>query len=363
MMMLAGKRLESGTLDPLVIAEIGVNYYDIAAQQGIGLMEAAKLMLREAIEAGADMAKFQTYKAGKIAARNSPAYWDTTKETTRSQHELFLKHDHFDREDYEELAAYSNSLGAPFLSTPFDLEAVDFLSPLMPAFKIASADITNPPLLRAAAVKGKPMLLSVGACGLEDVRRAVGWIREANPDAPICLLHCILNYPTEKRNANLRMIQGLREEFPDLPVGYSDHTIPTADALELVTAVLMGACVIEKHFTLDKSLPGNDHYHAMDPSDLRLFLSQMERVRELGGIREKVLLDCEAAALKYARRSIVTARPVAAGEVFTLENLIMKRPGTGISPVELDRVVGSTARRDLPEDEILQWEDVAPRSS
>jgi len=357
-MKIAGKELRTGSLEPLIIAEIGVNFYDIAASHGIPLMDAAKLMLKESIEAGAHMAKFQTYKAEKIAAKDSPAYWDTSKETTRSQHELFLKFDRLESRDYRELAEYSESLGAPFLSTPFDLEAVDFLDDLMPAFKIASADITNFPLLEAVARKNKPVLLSVGACSLEEVKNAVLILKNASPKTEICLLHCVLNYPTLKENAHLGMIQGLQDEFPDLPIGYSDHTEPTKDLLELVMGVLLGACVIEKHFTLDKTLPGNDHYHAMDPDDLRNFVRQMDRVRELYGSRRKVLLESEIPALQFARRSIVTSKIVAAGEKFTMENLIMKRPGTGIPPTELRQVLGAKAKTQLEEDTILRWEHI-----
>lgn len=362
-MEIAGKELVTGSLNPLVIAEVGVNYYDIAVSRDIPLMDAAKLILREAIDAGADMAKFQTYKADKIASKDSPAYWDTSKETTKSQHELFQKFDHFDHAAYEELAAYSATLGAPFLSTPFDLEAVDFLEPLMPAYKIASADINNLPLLSAVASKGKPVLLSVGASTLAEVQQAVRFLKKENGRVEICLLHCILNYPTRKEDANLGMIQGLQDEFPDLPVGYSDHTEPTQDMLELVTAVLLGSCVIEKHFTLDKSLPGNDHYHAMDPADLRTFLNQMERVRELYGSRQKSCLESELNSVKFARRSIVTARAIQAGELISGDDLIMKRPGTGIPPTDLDKVIGARTSVTLEEDTILQWEHLSLESS
>jgi N-acetylneuraminate synthase len=353
---LAGKEIRNDSLDPLIIAEIGVNYYDIAAKEGITPMEAAKLMLRECIGAGAHMAKFQTYKHDKIASKDSPAYWDTTQETTRSQYELFAKFDSFGEEDYRELAAYSESLGAPFLSTPFDLEAVDFLNDLMPTFKVASADITNLPLLRRVAEKGKPVILSGGASSVEDIDRALATLREVDPGCDIALLHCILNYPTLNPNANLGMILGLRDRYPDLPIGYSDHTLPSPDMLEVVTAVLYGACVIEKHFTLDKSLPGNDHYHAMDPYDLRNFVRQLARVRELFGQRDKIILESEAPAVQFARRSVVLAQDIPAGAVIREEDLIMKRPGTGISPVDLDRVIGRKAAVDLAEDQILQWE-------
>lgn len=353
---IAGKELYSGTLDPLVIAEIGVNFYDIAERHGIPLMDAAKLMLKEAIDAGADMAKFQTYKAETLAAKNSPAYWDTTKETTTSQFQLFKKFDHFGEAEYRELAAYSEGLGAPFLSTPFDLEAVDYLSDLMPVFKIASADIANVPLLERIADKGKPILLSVGASSVEDIRVALDTIRGVDPNLDIVLLQCVLNYPTPAENANLGMIQGVRDAFPDLPVGYSDHTEPSEDMLEILTAVLLGACVIEKHFTLDKSIPGNDHYHAMDPEDLRRLKRQLARLRTIYGSRKKVILESEQISVRNARRSIVLKQAVRAGETISENQLIMKRPGIGIPPTQLRRVIGARAARDLEADEILQWE-------
>ncbi|NUN95971.1 MAG: N-acetylneuraminate synthase family protein [Candidatus Omnitrophica bacterium] len=362
-MRIGKKDIRVDTLDPLIIAEVGVNYYDIAAKEGVPLMEAAKRMLREAHLGGADAVKFQTYKSAKIAARDSPAYWDTTKETTRSQFELFQKFDHFGEAEYRELAEYAACIGATFFSTPFDLEAVDFLDPLVPAFKVASADITNLPLLERVAAKRKPILLAVGASSLEEIRRALGVIRGGSPEAEVILLHCILNYPTLPPNANLGMIQGLREEFPDLPIGYSDHVEPSADMLEVTMAVLLGACVIEKHVTLDKSLPGNDHYHAMDPVDLRKLKGQIERCRVLYGRRDKVVIETEAPATRFARRSIVLARAIRAGEALRAEDLIMKRPATGIPPTELDRVIGRRIVRDLPEDEILQWEHLAPEGA
>jgi N-acetylneuraminate synthase len=355
---LAGKKIYKGTLDPLVIAEIGVNFYDIAEQRGIPPLDAAKLMLKEAIDAGADMAKFQSYKSNTLAAKNSPAYWDTTKETTTSQYELFQKFDKFGEAEYRDLAKYSESLGAPFLSTPFDLEAVDFLADLMPAFKIASADITNIPLLRGIAGKGKPVLLSVGASSIEDIQVALDAIREVDPSLPIVLLQCVLNYPTPAENANLGMIQGVQDAFPDLLVGYSDHTEPSRDMVEILVAVLLGACVIEKHFTLDKTLPGNDHYHAMDPDDLRNLKRQLARIRMLYGSREKIILASEEISVRNARRSIVLKQAVRAGDTLTENHLIMKRPGTGIPPTEIEKIIGAKAVRDLEEDRILEWEDL-----
>jgi len=353
---LNGKKLANGSLDPYVIAEIGVNYYDIARKEGISPLEAAERMILAAHEAGADAAKFQTYKSEKIASRHSPAYWDTTKETSASQYDLFKKHDHFGEAEYRHLADFAREHGTTFLSTPFDLEAVDFLDEIIPVFKIASADITNIPLLEKIAEKKKPILLAVGASSIADIRSALDKIDEVNPEAEIALLQCILNYPTLPPNANLGMIQGIQDAFPGYPVGYSDHTEPSEDMLEVIMAVLSGACIVEKHFTLDKRLPGNDHYHAMDPADLKKFKDQLNRCRVLYGSREKRILPSEEPAVKYARRSIVLKAAVRHGERITSDHLIMKRPGTGIPPTELQKVVGMVVNRDLEEDTILLWE-------
>lgn len=355
-MRIDGKELVTGSLDPYVIAELGVNYYDIAKSHGITPLEAAKLMVSEAHRAGADAAKFQSYKSEKLAARNSPAYWDTTKETSKSQYDLFKKHDQFGPEEYRLLAEYCHLVGITFLSTPFDLEAVDFLNELMPAYKVASADITNYPLLERVASKGKPILLAVGASSVEEIKLALDRIQATHPHTEVALLQCILNYPTLPPNANLGMIQGLRDTFPGVPIGYSDHTEPSPDMLEVAMAVLMGACIVEKHFTLDKTLPGNDHYHAMDPDDLIKMKKQIERCRILFGRREKTVLETESPAVSFARRSIVLNRAVKAGEVLAASDLIMKRPASGISPTEMDKVIGQRVNRDLPEDEILKWE-------
>lgn len=359
-MQIGGKLIRNDAFDPYIIAEIGVNFYDIARKEGVTPIEGAKMMISAAAESGADAAKFQSYKSEKIAARQSPAYWDTTKEPTTSQFELFKKFDSFGEEEYRELARFAESIGTTFLSTPFDLEAVEFLDPLVPVFKIASADIANVPLLERVASKGKPIILSVGAANLADVRLAVTTLLGVQPEAEIALLQCVLNYPTEPKNAHLGVIRGLRREFPDYPIGYSDHIPPSEDMLEIAMAVLLGSCIIEKHFTLDKTLPGNDHFHAMDPSDLRKIRQQCERIRTLYGSEEKVVLESEAPALKFARRSIVLARDVRAGEVLTTDHLIMKRPATGIPPTDLGRVIGMRAARALPEDQILQWEHLEP---
>lgn len=335
-----------------LIAEIGVNYYDIATQRGLTPMEAAKLMCREAKGAGIHAVKFQTYKAETLAAKNSPSYWDTSEETTTSQYELFKKYDSFGEEEYRELSEYCAELGIGFCSTAFDFESADYLDALMPVYKVSSSDLTNLPFIEYQARKGKPMIMSVGAGDVEEMHAAVDTVRAVN-DQPLVLCHCVLEYPTPYEHANLRRIATLGEEFPDLIIGYSDHCRPDECHDVIKQAYALGAHVIEKHFTLDKTLPGNDHYHAMDPDDARGVIEGVSFVESLLGKGELTFSSTEQAARLNARRSVVTACDVPAGTAITREMLTFKRPGTGISPRDVDAVVGKTAARDIAEDTIL----------
>lgn len=332
---------------PFLVAEAGVNYEND--------METADRMVKEAAAAGADAIKFQSYKAETLASRFSPSYWDTTKEPTKSQFELFKKYDHFDVAEYEALAEQARKCGIHFLSTPFDTRFVDALTPLVPAMKVASADLTNHPLLRHIARAAKPVILSVGASTLGEVDEAVRLLKSEGVEQ-IALLHCVLSYPCNPADANLGILGHLQAVFPDLIVGYSDHVPPAFGCAALTTAWLLGARIIEKHFTLDKKKPGNDHYHAMDPADLREFRAQCDYVTSLIGTDRKDVLACEAEARRQARRSLVAARSIRRGERVTAVDVLVKRPGTGIDPRLLDVVVGATAVRDIQEDEILQWE-------
>jgi sialic acid synthase SpsE len=335
---------------PYVIAEIGVNHggdFGLA----ISLIDLAK-------EGGADAAKFQSYKAGRIASRDSPAYWDVTKEKTRSQFELFSKYDGFGPEQYAALAAHCRKVGIDFISTPFDSGAVDFLEPLVPFYKIASADITNVPMLRQVAAKGKPVLLSTGASTLGEIDMAVATL-SASGCVDLALLHCILNYPCPYENAHLNMIDGLARAYPDNVIGYSDHTVPEDHMLVLCAAWLKGALVLEKHFTHDKTLPGNDHYHSMDVNDLRRLQKNLDLLQEVVGQSHKQPLSAEAPAREHARRSIVVDRPLKAGQTIGESDITYKRPAHGVSPLYWDQIVGRAVLRDLEEDHVLRWEDLA----
>jgi N-acetylneuraminate synthase len=345
-----GSRLVGEHTRPYVIAEIGVNHG--------GSLDVAKQLIEYAKAGGCDAAKFQTYKAATLASRHSPAYWDTTKETSTSQFALFSRYDCFGEAEYRALADHCARVGIDFLSTPFDDAAVEFLDHLVPFFKVASADLTNIPLLRRIARKKKPVLLSTGASTLAEIDTAVTELRRSGCET-LALLHCVLNYPTGNTDAHLAMIKGLSRAYPDLLIGYSDHTFPDQFMTALVTAFLVGARVLEKHFTYDKTLPGNDHYHAMDKDDARRLIAQLDSVCELLGPSEhKAPLPSETPARLYARRSIVVARSLRANDVIEASSLTYKRPGSGISPQFWDDVVGMRAVRDLAEDDVLTWADV-----
>ncbi len=340
---------------PYMIAEMGVNFYDTAKVMGITPLEAAKLYIDRAAEAGIDCAKFQSYKAGTIVSKNSPAYWDTTKEPTKTQYELFLKFDHFGEAEYRELCDYTHSKGMDFTSTPFDYASADYLYDMVDFYKISSSDLSNLPFIRHIGSKGKPVYLSVGASYLSEVDEAVRALRDAGC-SDIVLLHCVLSYPTAPENANLRIIQTLKRVFPDVRVGFSDHVAPDGSMMTLAAAYMLGAEVIEKHYTLDKTLQGNDHYHAGDPDDFRRAIENFRWIDRVMGSSEKTVLPCEEIPRREARRSLVLTRDMKAGEKIGPSDLMPKRPGTGISPVYTDIVTGRVLREDQSEDTILTWD-------
>lgn len=340
---------------PYFIAEMGVNFYDTAKVLNITPLAAAKMYIDAAAKAGVDCAKFQSYKASTIVSKNSPAYWDLNKEPTKTQYELFMKHDGFNEADYRELCDYTHAKGLDFTSTPFDYASVDFLFDMVDFYKISSSDLSNLPFIRYIAKKGKAVYLSVGAAYLSEVDEAIRILKEEGcPE--IVIFHCVLSYPTEPLNANLRVIETLKRVFPDVKVGFSDHVAPDKTMMTLATAYLLGAEVIEKHFTLDKTLPGNDHYHSGDPNDFKKAIDNFKWIDAVLGSSEKTVLECEQIPRREARRSLVLTRDMKAGEIIQKEDLMPKRPGTGIAPKYADIVVGRVVRKNLTEDTILTWE-------
>lgn len=338
-----------------LIAEVGVNYYDIAVKEHITPMEAAKLMIKKAHEAGIHAVKFQTYKAGTLASVHSPSYWDTTQESCTSQYELFSKFDSFGLAEYKELSEYSDRLGIEFLSTAFDKESADYLYDLMNVYKISSSDLNDIPFITYQAKKNKPILLSTGASSFEEIDRAVSTIRKYN-DKPLALLHCVLEYPTPYEYANLNKIISLKERYKDCTIGYSDHTRPEENFDVLKTAYNLGAVVIEKHYTLDKTLKGNDHYHAMDEIDAAKIIKSIGYIDSIRGSYELKPLDSESNAVKYARRSVVAACDIKAGSKLTEEILTFKRPGTGIPADRFYELVGKMTKIDISADTVLQYD-------
>lgn len=342
---------------PYIIAEMGVNFYDTAKEFGISPLDAAKLYIDKAAEVGIDCAKFQSYKAGTLVSKYSPAYWDLTKEPTKTQYELFLKHDGFNKDEYRELCEYTHSKGMEFTSTPFDYASVDYLYDLVDFYKISSSDLTNLPFIKYIGNKGKPVYVSTGAAYLSEIDEAVR-ILKATSCKEILLLHCVLSYPTRSCNANLRVIKTLKKVYPDLRIGYSDHVAPDETMMTLAIAYLLGAEVIEKHFSLDKTLKGNDHYHAGDTSDFIKAINNFKWINTVLGSAEKDVGECEKIPRREARRSLVLTRDMKLGEVVTKDDIMPKRPGTGISPKYTDIVVGRTLKMDLEEDSVLTWEMV-----
>ena len=333
------------SLIPYIIAEIGVNHE--------GSMENAKLMIDQAKQGGANAVKFQSYKAEKLASRYSPAYWDQSKETTSTQFELFKKHDRFNKKEFQELKEYSDEIGIEFMSTPFDIDSANYLNEMMDVFKISSSDLTNKPFIEHICGFGKPIILSTGASTLEEINEAVSWIKPFN--VHLSLLHCVLNYPTPNANARLKKIEELKIYFPNNIIGYSDHTLPQ-DMIPCISAVLFGARIVEKHFTFDKTLEGNDHYHAMDVNDLKKFTKTIKVIDILNSSNDFDELNDQKKAIQNARRSLVFTNNLEAGTLLRQEHLTFKRPATGISPKHIDKVLGKKLLIDIKEDEQLQWE-------
>ena len=334
-----------------VIAEAGANHE--------GSIEEAERMVFAAAQAGAHSIKFQTYKAGKLVTRTAPKYWFDPGERAANQYEMFAQLDGFDEPEWRHLMAACDSAGITFMSSAWDDDAVDMLDRLgMAAFKVGSADITSLPLLQRIARTGKPVIISTGASSVEEIEQAIEVVRGEGNEG-IVLLHCILSYPTDYADAHIEMIPWLQSVFPDLPVGYSDHTL--ADELMTVpnAAAALGARVIEKHFTLDKTLPGNDHYLSMDVADLTRWMRSLDLLHKAQGhVHSRPIFDTEEESRTMARRSLVSAVPIRQGAVVAREMLTYKRPGTGISPADIQKVIGRTARIDIPEDETLTWEMV-----
>lgn len=301
---------------PEFIAEIGVNHG--------GDVRIAHEYVEALASAGGTIAKFQTYKAEKLVTPDAKAYWDTGSEATLNQIDLFRRYDSLNIDDYKNLASHCKELGLEFMTTCFDLDSLCELHSSLDRIKIASADITNFQLLREISKLGKPVLLSTGAATFAEVEQAVGILGGDYLD--ITLLHCVLNYPTKIENANIGRIRALKDRFPNFKIGYSDHTTPSKNHEVQIAAWLTGAQVIEKHFTLNKNLIGNDHYHSYDPADLNEFISLTKKYTEILQFSELGFLNIQMSAREQARRGLYFTREIESGSTISSKDLICLRP-------------------------------------
>lgn len=326
-----------------IIAEAGVNHN--------GDWEIAKQLVDAAVEAGADAVKFQTFKAEKLVCKNAEKA-DYQKETTdkaESQFEM-LKKLELTEDMHQMLLEYCKEKGILFLSTPFDVDSVDYLIGMgMEIMKIPSGEITNYPYLRKVAQTGKRVILSTGMSNLQEVKAAVAVLKEYR-SKDIAVLHCNTEYPTPFTDVNLKAMITLRDEL-EIEVGYSDHT----PGIEIpIAAVALGAQIIEKHFTLDKTMEGPDHKASLEPDELKAMVAAIRNVEAALGNGIKVPSASEQKNTAIARKSIVAKCNIEKGQIFTENNLTTKRPGTGISPMRWNEIIGTEAQRSYKEDELIE---------
>lgn len=331
-----------------VIAEAGVNHN--------GDPELARKLVQAAADAGADAVKFQAFRTDRLVRGDAPKaeYQKRTTGETGGQHGM-LERLELSPQAFAGLADRARARGIEFMATPFDEDSADLLERLgMARFKIGSGDITHLPLLRHVARKGRPVILSTGMSALEDVQGALDAVRAAGA-GDVCLLHCVSDYPTKAADANLRVMETLRERFR-VPVGFSDHTEGAAVA---VAAAALGAAVLEKHLTLDRSLPGPDHRASLEPAGLRDMVRAVREAAAARGDGVKRLTEGEVATARVARRSLVAAQALPAGTLLQAGHLAAKRPADGLSPMEFDRVVGRRLRVAVDRDAPITWDLLA----
>ncbi len=328
----------------LIIAEAGVNHN--------GNMGIARKLIDIAAEAGADLVKFQTFNANRLVthAAKKAEYQQKSTDGYESQHAM-LRRLELTPAMHNELIAHCALRNIRFFSTGFDIESVDLLVSLgQNQFKIPSGEITNLPFLRHIGQLGKPVILSTGMATLGDIEAAIEVLEQAGTSrSSLTLLHCTTEYPTPMAEVNLRAMQSIHSAF-GVAVGYSDHTSGIEVA---IAAVALGATVIEKHFTLDRNLPGPDHKASLEPAELRAMVTAIRNIEVALGDGIKRLTPCEAKNKPVARKSLVASKAIKAGELFRAQNVTAKRPGTGISPMRWDEIIGQVALKDYDEDDLI----------
>lgn len=329
----------------LIIAEAGVNHN--------GSLDIAKKLIDKAVEAGVDIIKFQTFKSEKLVSKAArQAEYQQRNIGKKDEGQLaMLKKLELSETDHEELIAYCREKGIRFFSTAFDMDSIEYLHSLnLDLWKIPSGEVTNYPYLRKIAQYHEPVILSTGMCELSDIDAAVRVLVDFGvKKEQITILHCNTEYPTPYEDVNLRAMLEIRDRF-GVNVGYSDHT----NGIEVpVAAVAMGATVIEKHFTLDKNMEGPDHKASLEPDELKAMVRAIRNIEKSLGSGHKSISESEKKNIEIARKSIVAACPIKKGEMFTEDNLTVKRPGNGISPMRWNEVVGKIAIKDFEEEEMI----------
>lgn len=331
-----------------IIAEIGCNHCGNAAM--------ARKMVEEAKFCGVDAVKFQTFKAAELISKFAPKaeYQKVTTGNDENQLEMTRKLE-LSYDDFIELREYAISLGLDIFSTPFDMDSIDFLEKNgQTVWKIPSGEVTNLPLLERIAkikVTGKKIILSTGMCTIDEVHNAVNVICEYEDPKNLIILHCNTEYPTPDKDVNLSAIDTLHKEFPNIKMGFSDHSI---GYLAAIGACMKDIVMIEKHFTLDKNLPGPDHKASANPKELKELCYNVRRIEVLAGEGGKKVTESEKRNINIARKSIVARKSIRKGDILTKDNLTCKRPGNGISPMEWYNMLGTTATRDFGEDELIE---------
>jgi N-acetylneuraminate synthase len=336
-----------------IIAEAGVNHN--------AELDLALKMIEAAADAGADAVKFQTFKAEGVISRYAPKAEYQIKNmngSAESQLEMARKLE-LKLDDFITLKEHCDQIGIKFMTTPFDHDCADFIFELIDIYKIPSGEISNLPFLEHIARKGKPIILSTGMSLLEEVELAVETVKKNQPEIsseypPLTLLHCTSNYPTRFEDVNLRAMQTMREKFK-LPIGYSDHSL----GIEVpIAAAALGAEVIEKHFTLDKNMSGPDHKASLELDELKKMVESIRNVEKALGDGVKKPVTSEEEIIRVARRSLIAGKQLEKGTVLTRELIKIKRPGTGISPVDLDLALGKTLNKSKQDDEVIFWKDL-----
>jgi len=341
--VLAGRAIAPGR-PAFVIAEAGVNHNGDPAL--------ARALIDAAADSAADAVKFQTFRTSALTSRTAPkaAYQIEATGAGESQSEMLMRLE-LSTETLRALQAHAAARGIVFFSTPFDEASADTLAALgVPMFKVPSGEITNLPLLRHIAAKGKPIILSTGMSTLDEVEQALAAIGDV-ADVPVAILHCVSAYPAPVGEVNLRAMDALRDRF-GRPVGLSDHTLGLEIAL---AAVARGAAIVEKHLTLDKNLPGPDHRASLEPAEMAALVRGIRNIEAALGDGVKRPMPSELDTRRVARKSLVAARALRAGEELVKDAVAVKRPGTGISPAELERALGRRVRRDLAADDVIDW--------